>query len=671
MKKIKEKLKSSFIFILEKKVIQYVLAGGVIILLLIPVSKVINNKFFTPEDDSNKKLTDLIDESILAQGTINTDAIGEQGTTVSRYNIDDGFSEVENKSESSNSTSTSVEVNKSFIGGTDITILEGSDFEPLKDLKLYATDKDGSDITSKLVIEESNVNTENASTYFVRTSVKLNDGSKIERTFRVYVKATNLEVSLNSFKASENEVKKGESIVLDLDIKSSKKYVKATSAIINGKEYSLYSAKNGLLSSLTNIQKYKVKVDSETLAGQKEYKLSHIKMSDGSLIEVNSSAKVEVLKSQAIVKNFKYVGYGSSKKINTKFDLQDSDNSASNLKLQVYKDKKLISTKELDKKDSYNIDINTETNGIYEIKVIANINVHAQVTENNTILNKELLTETITINNIDESSLTGTDAELQLGDTFDAMKHLNLKATDVHGEDVTNKIVIDKTGLDVNTAGTYTVSAYFVNSNNKKIAATFNITVIENNEDEGIALTSLDEEILPARMMRSVREIFQGNKGESSTNVNVTITGTVRRSDNTVPGGRIQVEMPTTLAFTVYSSGDLYAAPLTITNQSDFGISVSVASFTETETNGGITVHPSSTTLEDKDRANVHLYLTGDRQVDLGEKVTSERPILELDNGATGQIQLTGDVGKAKGEKVDNNGVTEDFNLIFKIRKKN
>lgn len=683
MKKKGITLKNAFLLIAKKKIIQYFL---ILIVILLPTGKFISDKFFN-NNNLNEESTVLENENLAVAGTINTDVEKskekKENDNISRYTLDDGFSEVEGvvkPNNSSTNNSTIVNIDKSSLNGRDITISEGDSFEVIKDLNLSATDKDGSNISSKINIESNTVNTEKPGSYSVTATVVLSNGIKLQKLLTVNVKATNLEVSVESFKAEKSEFEKNENVTLGLAIKSSKKYVKANAVVINGKEYSLYKDKTSIFS---NTQKYKVNVEPSDVAGKKDYKLSYIRMSDNTLINVDNTVTVETLKAEAKIKNFSYEEQSLSKRILAKFDLEDVDNSLSNFRMEVYKNKELIHAEKLDKKDKFEIYIRTYTNGIYKIKFVADINLNSEITEENTVLNKEIFTEIIKVTNVNESLLTGKNIEINKGQEFDPKVDLELKATDVHGEDITDKIVIDSNNVDVNKPGKYQVKVYVIDKNNKKYNGTFIVTVNEKVEDSDtdknvnidtnmeIADFSEDFDNNEGKVRRAlVRDVVLGNDTET-LDANVTVTGTVTKADGTVPAGKIQVEVPTSLVFSVDQAGNFNGSTFTIKNKSSVGIVVSVGSFRETKTNDGITVKPLSEDLTSLDRSNIHLYLSGDRQVDLGEKITVEKELLEIPASDTRIVQLLGETGKASGAAVDANGASEEFNLLFKIKKKN
>ena len=151
---------------------------------------------------------------------------------------------------------------------------------------------------------------------------------------------------------------------------------------------------------------------------------------------------------------------------------------------------------------------------------------------------------------------------------------------------------------------------------------------------------------------------------------NVTVTGTVSNDQGTAPAGKIQVEVPTTLSFTVDQAGNFTAPTYTITNKSAEPVAVSVGSFQETVVGGGITLVKHGDDLSTADRSNVKLALKGNAgYVDLAE--VTDTKISVIDSNNTDNIQLLGVSGLQDGVDVDANGATEDFNLVFKIKKNN
>ncbi len=159
---------------------------------------------------------------------------------------------------------------------------------------------------------------------------------------------------------------------------------------------------------------------------------------------------------------------------------------------------------------------------------------------------------------------------------------------------------------------------------------------------------------------------------------NVQVTGTVNKGDGTAAEGRIEVELPTTLAFTVDQRGGVQGANYSVTNNSSKAVIVAVQEFTDTTGNAGITVKASGDIQASTDkRSTVALSLVGapvpgnanTTSVDLKAISSGGDDILGVSAGTTSTMTLTGIAGTAAdAEGVDKNGATDQFNLVFNIR---
>lgn len=197
---------------------------------------------------------------------------------------------------------------------------------------------------------------------------------------------------------------------------------------------------------------------------------------------------------------------------------------------------------------------------------------------------------------------------------------------------------------------------------------------------------------LPATSVYAANDTQSVEMGKNDTqNVTVPISGTIRNHQGQAPEGRIEVELPTKMAFTVDQDGNLPSTTYTIQNRSqDVSIDVSVASFSggSTATAGGsdgIKLHQSGTVTghrEDKYRNEIELKLTNakdsSKNIDLGNFKSlneSQRLLATVASGETNSIVLSGVAGKKTSNDVsgdstvDSKGATEDFNLVFSIKK--
>lgn len=151
---------------------------------------------------------------------------------------------------------------------------------------------------------------------------------------------------------------------------------------------------------------------------------------------------------------------------------------------------------------------------------------------------------------------------------------------------------------------------------------------------------------------------------------NVTVTGTVSDNQGTAPQGKLQVEVPTSLAFSVDQSSNFTGTTFTIDNQSATAINVSVGSFKETKPDDGIKVVAKGTDMTEENRASVIMRLSGDADIDLGGTIDSNQVLKRIEATSSANIQLLGEAGtKEDADNVDANGASENFDLVFKIKK--
>ena len=163
-----------------------------------------------------------------------------------------------------------------------------------------------------------------------------------------------------------------------------------------------------------------------------------------------------------------------------------------------------------------------------------------------------------------------------------------------------------------------------------------------------------------------------------SRNHQVKVTGSITKDDGAAPAGKIQVELPTAMTFSVNENGKFTGCDFQVTNKSQVGIDVLVSQFRNVD--NGITLQPARAFAADAyDRSNVCLELNGTvggapAKVDLSEFTNGnkEEKILNVASSKTGLITLTGAAGtldQQGSSKVDEQGASGEFTLIFKIQK--
>lgn len=690
MKKLKSICKSTLSYIAERRLLRYSI---IVIILFLPIGTILTNKYL----NSIEKNIEQIEETATDKGSINKnitkgniDANAFIDKEVSKHTLSEGFSTLtdddisssssnnsnQNNISSNTSSNVSHSIDKSSISGINLEILEGYEFNPRKDLKLQATDNDGRDITNNVIIEKNNVNTTIPGIYSVKASVRLSNGQTKEKEFTVTVKETRLDVSLETFKPIKTNVKKSTKIGFEVDLKVSKKHVIPTAVMINGQEYTLYKGNENIIDVLTNTKNYKVFIDASDTPGVYEYSLEHVKMSNGSWISLGENiASIEVLKSEASINNFNYEEKSKDKEVEIKFDLNDLENTTSNLRLEFYKDNSIVKVIQLDKKPSYLIRLPINSNGIYNLKILSDINLNQDINKDKTIQNKVIFDTTINISNIDQTSITGNNIEITQGDNFDFIKDLGLKATDFDGEDITDNIKLDGNNIDVNIEGEQSIVVYVLNKYGKKYTEEFNVTVIPVDENKfslsRILFESFSENKSKASNTKSsYNKIITGNDNESFTQ-NVQVNGVVTKADGSLPAGRIEVELPTAMSFIVDEDGKIPTVNYIVDNKGTVDISIYVSGFSDSNANGGINVKPIDEDISLLDRSNVHLKLIGNtnKEVDLGKPINNIQEVLRVNAQQTGIIQLQGKAGKANDVSIDKNGTSDEFTLIFKIKK--
>ena len=686
MEKLKRIFKETLSYIAVRRLLRYSI---IVIIILLPSVAILTNKYFNNRENTIEKVEEQSSNTKdnnngVTKGSIDANAFIDK--EVSKHTLSDGYSELpddyspsssnNNESDVLHNTSSNIShnIDKSSISGIDLEILEGYQFNPKKDLKLQATDKDGSNISDNIIIKKNNVNTNIPGIYTVIASLRLSNGQKKEKEFTVTVKETKLDVSLESFKAIKENVKKDEKVGFNLDLKVSKNHITPTAVMINGQEYHLYKGDDNIIDKLTNKKNYKVFLDGNNISGVYKYNLEHVKMSNGAWISLGENIQiVEVLKDKASIINFNYEEESTDKRIEVKFDLNDLENTSSNLRVELYKENEILETIKLDKKTNYCMYLPIKSNGQYNLKILSDINLSQN--ENNIVLNKEIFNTYINISNIDQTCITGNDIEITVGQSFDIIKDLNLKATDFDGEDITDKIQFESKDVNVNNVGKQSIVVSVINKRNQKYTKEFYITVNERIETVSefsrmLFKSNTSNEIKSLSSISSSNVTLIGDDSKPLSH-RVDINGVVSKNDGSSPDGKIQVELPTTMSFTVDKKGNFTAPSYMIDNKSSVGISISVSEFIDLNENSGITIKPIDEQLDNLNRTNLHLALVGNNKnyVDLGKPISEPKEILTVEPLKSNSIRLLGEAGKCESKTVDNSGASDEFILVFKIQK--
>lgn len=289
---------------------------------------------FTPSEIPKDDTT--TETSTYSNNTLNN------GSSSSNYYVEEKPSSNNGNNTSSSNDNEKIEnkkeefIDKSSFVGKDLMIYEGDKFDPLKNLKLSATDIDGSNITNKIVITENTVDTYKPGLYTVKANVQLSDNTKLEKDFLVRVETTALELAVVSLETESDIVKKKEEVNIDFDVKSSKDYIYVEKVIVNGKEY---NATRKLTRSLfSKSDKYSTVVQAPEIAGINNLTLETIIMSDGTEVAINKSVAIEVLPEEPIVDDLVVDGNIEDDNINidAEFTIKDIDNTLESGKVILY-----------------------------------------------------------------------------------------------------------------------------------------------------------------------------------------------------------------------------------------------------------------------------------------------------------------------------------------------
>ena len=284
-----------------------------------------------PKDDTTTETSTYSNNNTLNNGSSSNNYYVEEKPSSNNSNNTSSSNDnekIENKKEEF--------IDKSSFVGKDLMIYEGDKFDPLKNLKLSATDIDGSNITNKIVITENTVDTYKPGLYTVKANVQLSDNTKLEKDFLVRVETTALELAVVSLETESDIVKKKEEVNIDFDVKSSKDYIYVEKVIVNGKEY---NATRKLTRSLfSKSDKYSTVVQAPEIAGINNLTLETIIMSDGTEVSINQSVAIEVLPEEPTVDDLVVDGNIEDDNINidAEFTIKDIDNTLESGKVILY-----------------------------------------------------------------------------------------------------------------------------------------------------------------------------------------------------------------------------------------------------------------------------------------------------------------------------------------------
>ena len=542
-----------------------------------------------------------------------------------------------NNSNSNNSNKQEETVDKSAFNGKDAIISEGQPFNPMNALQLYACDITGENITNSIVITENNVDIYKPGVYNVKASIALKNGKTLDKKFAVRVEPTVLDLAVNDVKASKTELRKEEDYTMNFAVSSSKSYIDVEKVVINKKEYEV----SKILED--EIERYSVNLMAPNKAGYESLKLQKVIMSDKTVVDIDKTVNINVLKEDATLNDVVVEDESNGNNaLKISFKLKDVDNTISEPKICIYdKDGNLVLENPFSKSkySSYtkvSTKINLDKAGIYTVKVLANKNDEAkeQTNEEKSI---ELFSKEIAVN----MKAVSDDEDMSL--------------------------------LPMNENYDEGIEAY----------SEANLNSVSNDEDiEGY---SEDDTV----NFRNILRTSSGNITGSDTTEqkhNISITGNVLNDKGEMPSGTFQVVVPTTASFTVDKDGKFIGTTITIRNQGHQNIDVYAYKFIDVDGSEGINVKPKSEVTDQSSRSNVEMNILGNNSTayfKTEDKTSSNSGIYEnpelttpassdgikisrISANSQDVLTLQGEAGK--NSNIDT-AISNTFTLILKIKK--
>ena len=572
----------------------------------------------TITDDYNNKPSNGLNNSNSGETTI--------ANNNNNNSNNNSTNEVNNNNNNSDEDKKEDVLDRSSFNGKDVMVSEGEPFNPMNALQLAATDINGKNITNKIVITENNVDTYKPGLYNVKAAVTLSDKNTLEKEFLVRVEPTILNLAVNDLKISKDVLEKNEHFNLTFAVKSSKSYLEVDSVNINNEDYVVNKTSSSSFFRTSN--KYEVDLVASSKAGTEKIEIKSVTMSDGTIVDINKSINVEVLKEEAhiidaVVKNIT----SEDEDVFLEYNLEDVDNVLNEAFLYLYDENDvLIQQEELEKNNKSSINLNINKNGKYKVQIKGyyktDINTRSDFSNE-----KELFTQRIEVNKFNGDNIISSENN-DISDEEDLM----LMSIDN-----------DEDYVELNLRN--------IDSENKGRVANSTLTQSEYKE----------------------------------INHEVKITGDIANDEGEFKPGTIQVVVPTAANFTVTKNGDFITSNnMTITNNGTSSIDVIVQKFIDTNGNSGIKVQGEDEINKNTlSRSNISLNINGNRGTaylgsdnskcgiysDSNLNTLKEDGILvsTVTGNSSNTLRLNGQA--SKGTEIINEAIQDRFTLILKIKK--
>lgn len=543
-----------------------------------------------------------------------------------------------NNSNSNNSNKQEETVDKSAFNGKDAIISEGQPFNPMNALQLYACDITGENITNSIVITENNVDIYKPGVYNVKASIALKNGKTLDKKFAVRVEPTVLDLAVNDVKVSKTELKKEEDYTMNFAVNSSKSYIDVEKVVINKKEYEV----SKILED--EIERYSVNLVAPNKAGYESLKLQKVIMSDKTVVDIDKTVNINVLKEDATLNDVVVEDESNGNNaLKISFKLKDVDNTISEPKICIYDEggnlvlEKPFSKSKYSSYTKVSTKINLDKAGIYTVKVLANKNDEAKEQTN------------------EEKSIELFSKEIAV----------NMKAVS-DDEDISL--------LPMNE-----------NYNDEGIEAYSEANLNSVSNDKGIESYSESDEVNFRNILRASSENITGSDTTEQKH-DISITGNVLNDKGEMPSGTFQVVVPTTASFTVDKDGKFIGTTITIRNQGYQNIDVYAYKFIDVDGSEGINVKPKSEVTDQSSRSDIAMNIYGNNgtayfktenvneektgiynEADLKTSASSDGiKISRISANSQGTLTLKGEAGK--NSNIDT-AISNTFTLILKIKK--
>lgn len=570
----------------------------------------------------------------------NTSSSSSSNNNSSNNNNNDNSNS--NNSNSNNNDKQEETVDKSAFNGKDAIISEGQPFNPMNALQLYACDITGENITNSIVITENNVDIYKPGVYNVKASIALKNGKTLDKKFAVRVEPTVLDLAVNDVKASKTELKKEENYTMNFAVNSSKSYIDVEKVVINKKEYEV----SKILED--EIERYSVNLMAPNKAGYESLKLQKIIMSDKTVVDIDKTVNINVLKEDATLNNVIVEDESNENNaLKIEFNLKDVDNTISEPKICIYdEDGNLVLEKPFlkNKYSSYtkiSTKINLDKAGIYTVKVLANKNDEAKEQKGIELFSKEIAVNMKAVSDDEDMNL------LPMNENYDD------EGIETYSED-------DESLLKSRSKLTSDNEASLENRSRRPLYT--------------LPPTSYKEDNI--------------TEGKDDKEIDISITGNIENDKGQIKPGTITIALPINTGFTVNERGEVITPEIKIENSGQDAVDIYAYKFIDPNGTKGINITSEDSIVgkeQSISRKNLTLSLSGQTTVyfksemqeegktgmyedpDLTRPVTSEVKLLELNGQSSGKLRLNGIAGKQK-NGIDT-AISEKFILMLKIKR--